>query len=464
MSLEQLKEDFQITMEQIKISLIDLKQVKTTGRDMVSKFCEFLRQDIEIEVDSKIDEMRRVCTLLTNEITEYEDECLANMEHDDSNKTLYETAISDATAFLDTWSNSTCINTLYKRFKIDVDGLIENNQAAEIIRHNLDDCKRQIKSAHFGHKKLNFNPTLKENILGTLRSHSTFRGNTLKEVARFAYACDTMVHYDNIHFSDDGLVAFEALPNGLFVAIKSDLILLYNSRGDIISHKSYSNIISTCRFGNCIIMSQSQPQSSNKHILGIFDFNTNIAIKFEKEILIDDVQSSDIFDRERCYYAIAFNNNDQFIYCIDFLSNIFVYNLSLQFIFKFDIFTKQSPSNMVIRHDIIFVQCGNEILLIDIKDGHHLLQTIKTGEFSSFGVTLQKEVVLFHRLESISPINLSTYNFAAKQTSSIELDNCTVFKNLKMRDDDSFYFFDDYSFSIYEMQNDIEKFEVLVVD
>lgn len=51
---------YKTALDQIKNAIVEAEEIKSNGEELLKKHCEFIREDIENTVESKIDEMRKL--------------------------------------------------------------------------------------------------------------------------------------------------------------------------------------------------------------------------------------------------------------------------------------------------------------------------------------------------------------------------------------------------------------------
>src|ERR1700679_4297591 len=78
-SLEPLRQ-YEESVGRVRNSILELREMASGGRDLVRKHCQFLREDIEIAAESRIDEIRKLSAKMCDNVTAYEEQLLGKMD------------------------------------------------------------------------------------------------------------------------------------------------------------------------------------------------------------------------------------------------------------------------------------------------------------------------------------------------------------------------------------------------
>ena len=56
---DELVQQLRVSVEKVRIALHDLEEMRTSGKERVAAFCDFMRNDIDVTAESKIEEIRK---------------------------------------------------------------------------------------------------------------------------------------------------------------------------------------------------------------------------------------------------------------------------------------------------------------------------------------------------------------------------------------------------------------------
>ena len=159
-----LMNKMQVSVEQVRISLIELEELKSSGGKRITAYCDTLRNDIEVIAESKKEEIDKLCTSLINEVNVYEKECLSKVDSENNKQMVarFDEVIADTHTFIDKWLSTYDI----KRYKFDEEALQEAINAADKERQRVEKCKAQLRSAQFDDVAMKFREATTEIELG----------------------------------------------------------------------------------------------------------------------------------------------------------------------------------------------------------------------------------------------------------------------------------------------------------
>lgn len=95
---------FASQMEQLSIQLAELREMKANRRELLQKHCEFLREDVDIAVESKCEEARQQGDEMHKRIDAYEQERLRALDDEQREAAFsdnFEETMREAAAFRD---------------------------------------------------------------------------------------------------------------------------------------------------------------------------------------------------------------------------------------------------------------------------------------------------------------------------------------------------------------------------
>jgi hypothetical protein len=90
----------------IQQTLFELKDERRRGKDRIKAACEYIRHDIDVATESRIEALRKFNYELIDKVNAYEKECLRKLETDDSKgEKIFKETLKDNQKLQQYWQN-----------------------------------------------------------------------------------------------------------------------------------------------------------------------------------------------------------------------------------------------------------------------------------------------------------------------------------------------------------------------
>ena len=448
-----LKTELNTIHEKTSIIESDLKM----GKSKIREHCDFVRNDVEVKVESWHQYIDKFHGEFKNTIDKYEEESLETFETSGFDKSDYEQFIQETNKFHTEWSG------YLKKFQIDDQQLKSACKQAKEISSNIKIKAEDLKYRIFNNRLLSFKEneeSVKSSIIGQIEFKNIKSSSEIKEKLDLKAKLN--------EFKDGNKINVGLLQNGNFViAFESTTnnvnILILDRQGNVLNQKSslihdtpigsknyyyFALKVSTFKDSICLYIDlDCQSSGKTTHAIKIFDLTLILKTEINLGFVLKDftIFNNNLFILSFRYGSYGtISNYDENLRNIE---NIGQNNVNLPYFFA------SSIEKIQVNENFYFLLIKKqEINIMNKNDGF-----VVTKFF-----IYSKNICLYSNqyiitLDSLSKVYF--HDFKGKLENERKIDNLTSNHQLIGTSDEKLIFFDPITLTlnIYHVFNWLKR-------